>query len=55
MASIPIGQPGIIDGAVWGAHRTVYRKLGRDMWMIILLVVSCMATIWMFDVSRKDD
>ncbi len=55
VASIPIGQPGIIDGAVWGAHRTFYRKLGRDMWMIILLVVSCMATIWMFDVSRKDD
>ena len=55
IADIPIGVPGVIDGAVWGAHKTLYRKLGRDMWMIILLVVSCMATIWMFDVSRRDD
>ena len=55
IADIPIGVPGVIDGSVWGAHRTLYRKLGRDMWMIILLVVSCMATIWMFDVSRSED
>ncbi len=55
IADIPIGVPGVIDGAVWGAHMTMYRRLGRDMWMIILLVASCMATIWMFDVSRKDD
>lgn len=55
IANIPIGQPGIIDGSVWGAHKTMYRHLGRDVWMIIILIVSCMATIWMFDVSRPRD
>ncbi|MBO4700841.1 MAG: apolipoprotein N-acyltransferase [Alphaproteobacteria bacterium] len=55
IADIPIGVPGVIDGSVWGAHMTMYRHLGRDMWMIILLVVSCMATIWMFDVAREKD
>lgn len=55
IANIPIGHPGVIDGAVWGAHKTLYRTLGRDMWMIILLVVSCMGAIWMFDVSHPRD
>ena len=55
IASIPIGQPGVIDGSVWGAHKTMYRLLGRDAWMIMLLIVSCLASIWMFDVSRPRD
>ena len=55
IASIPIGQSGVIDGAVWGAHKTMYRRLGRDAWMIIILIVSCLASIWMFDVSRPRD
>ena len=45
-AMIPIGVAGHIDGTVCGAHRTAYRKFGRDMWMIIILVVSCLGTIW---------
>ena len=51
IADVPIGRPGVIDGAVWGAHKTMYRGVGRDMWMIIILLVSCMATIWMYEVS----
>lgn len=53
IADMPIGEAGILDGRVWGAHKTVYRYLGRDMWMIIILIISCMATIWLADVSRK--
>ena len=55
IANIPINQPGVIDGAVWGAHKTAYRYLGRDAWMIILLIISCLGAIWMFDVSRPRD
>lgn len=55
VADIPIGIAGAIDGAVWGAHKTAYRHIGRDMWMIIILLVSCMATIWMYDVSRDNE
>ena len=55
IASIPIEQPGVIDGSVWGAHKTAYRYLGRDAWMIILLIISCLGAIWMFDVSRPRD
>ncbi|MBP5485311.1 MAG: apolipoprotein N-acyltransferase [Alphaproteobacteria bacterium] len=52
-AMIPIGVSGHIDGGVCGAHRTVYRKLGRDMWMIIILVFSCLGAIWVSGVTRK--
>ena len=52
-AMIPIGIAGHIDGTVCGAHRTAYRRFGRDMWMIIILVVSCLGTIWIAGVTRK--
>ena len=52
-AMIPIGVAGHIDGTVCGAHRTAYRRFGRDMWMIIILVVSCLGTIWIAGVTRK--
>ena len=52
-ASIPIGVAGHIDGTVCGAHRTAYRRFGRDMWMIIILVISCLGTIWIAGVTRK--
>jgi apolipoprotein N-acyltransferase len=53
IASIPIGESGVIDGKVWGAHKTVYRYLGRDMWMIIILIVSCLATIWISETVKN--
>jgi len=52
-AMIPVGVTGHIDGTVCGAHRTFYRKFGRDMWMIIVLVVSCLGTIWIAGVTRR--
>ena len=39
IASIPIGQPGSADGTLCGAHRTVYRRIGRDLCMVIILIV----------------
>ena len=52
LASLPIGQSGILDGTVWGAHDTIYRKIGRDGWMIIILLISCCGVI-MFGAKNK--
>jgi len=52
IASVPIGESGVLDGNVWGAHKTVYRYIGRDMWMIIILIFACMATIWVAETSK---
>lgn len=53
VAEIPIGYAGHLDGFVWGAHNTAYREIGRDNWIIIILIVSCLGTIWISSVSRK--
>lgn len=37
---LSVGQAGYLDGFVWGAHNTVYRTIGRDGWMIIILLFS---------------
>lgn len=37
---LPVGEVGILDGFVWGAHDTLYRKIGRDYWLIIILAFS---------------
>lgn len=36
-----VGDRGVLDGYVWGAHTTPYRIIGLDGWMIIILIVSC--------------
>ena len=41
LSSLPIGQVGVLDGTVWGAHGTMYRKIGRDWMMIIILLITC--------------
>ena len=38
MSSLPIGETGILDGYVWGAHDTVYRSVGLNKTMIIILL-----------------
>lgn len=53
VASIPIGRAGHADGFVCGAHKTLYRTLGINMWMVIILIFSCLATIWISEVSRN--
>lgn len=37
---IPVGVSGYMDGSVFGAHKTLYRKIGRDGWMIIILSIA---------------
>ena len=41
---IGIGDAGYSDGVVMGAHITPYRAIGRDGWMIIILLFSCICT-----------
>jgi apolipoprotein N-acyltransferase len=54
VASLPIGQSGILDGTIWGAHDTIYRAIGRDGWMIIILILSCIGAICMNAPQKKD-
>ncbi len=40
VASLPVGETGVVDSMVWGAHQTPYRTIGRNMIMIILLLIA---------------
>ena len=55
IADIPIGVAGNADATVCGAHKTLYRAIGRDMWMVIILIFSCLCAIWISEVSRNKD
>ena len=48
ISALPIAQSGILDGFVWGAHMTPYRFVGRDGWMIVILLFSCICTISLY-------
>lgn len=37
---LPVGRTGVLDGRVNGAHMTAYRALGRDGWILIILIVA---------------
>ena len=52
LSSLPIGQTGILDGTVWGAHDTIYRQIGRDWMMVIILLVACIGVL-LGDVRKK--
>lgn len=45
ISQIPVGDVGVLDGSVYGVHMTVYRALGRDGWMLIILVLACACAI----------
>lgn len=49
---LPVGDMGILDGCVWGAHMTPYRQIGRNGWMIIILAVAVLGAMIM---SRRKD
>jgi apolipoprotein N-acyltransferase len=51
IAQLPIGASGYLDGRLGGAHMTAYRAIGRDLWMLVILLFSA-ACAWL--VSRKD-
>ena len=55
IAAIPVGQSGVVDAMVNGAHKTAYREIGRDGWMIIILLFACLATIWLSQISNKHE
>lgn len=54
VSQLPIGETGYLDGFVWGDHRTIYRALGRDAWMMIVLVFAILAMSAVSVVARKD-
>jgi apolipoprotein N-acyltransferase len=51
---LPIGAAGHLDGQIGTGHVTVYRKIGRDFWMLIILLFSavCAKSISVF--QKKD-
>ncbi len=53
ISALPIAQAGILDGFVWGAHMTPYRFIGRDGWMIVILLFSCICTISLYTIEKK--
>lgn len=51
---LPIGHAGAIDGTVGGDHKTLYRQIGRDGWMIIILLFSIICVISIREFAKKD-
>lgn len=51
---LPVGQSGSLDGFVWGAHITPYRIIGRDLWMIFILMFSIAVSISIYVFQKKD-
>jgi len=45
LSSLPIGQSGVIDGTVWGAHKTPYRTIGQNGIMTLILLITCIGVI----------
>ncbi len=54
ISALPVGQAGVLDGYVWGAHETPYRLIGRDMWMVIILLFACICAISISGWRMKD-
>ena len=54
ISMMPVGDTGSLDGFVWGAHNTPYRMIGRDMWMIFILMFSISVLISIPLFQKKD-
>lgn len=54
ISALPIGMVGVLDGFVWGAHDTIYRAIGRDAWIIIILLFSCICVLALRPVVRRE-
>ena len=52
-SQIPVGHAGYADGVVFGAHMTPYREIGRDWWMFVILMFSCICTISLYTTQQK--
>lgn len=55
IAEIPVGQAGHVDGTVAGAHKTVYRIVGRDSMMIIILLIACLCSVWIYQIYKPNN
>lgn len=51
---LSVGQNGSLDGFVWGAHETPYRMIGRNVWMIIILLFSTIVSVSISVFQKKD-
>ena len=40
ISSLPIGAVDVLDGYVWGGHKTPYRMIGLNKMMILILLVA---------------
>lgn len=49
-----VGETGVLDGFVWGAHNTPYRTIGRDLWMVFILMFSIFVSISISLFQKKD-
>ena len=54
VSEIPVAEQGYMDGSLYGAHSTIYREIGRDGMMIIILLFSCMCTILLATLEKRD-
>lgn len=41
---LDVGVPGVLDGEISGTHQTLYRTIGRDGWMAILVLFTVLVT-----------
>lgn len=51
---LSVGQNGSLDGMVWGAHMTPYRFIGRNLWMLFILMFSAIVSISIRAFQKKD-
>ena len=54
ISSLNIGKIGFLDGSFYGSHETVYRIIGRDFWMIIILIFVSIYSGSIFLIQKKD-
>ena len=40
ISSLPVGETGVLDGYVWGAHDTIYKIIGLNKTMMIILLLT---------------
>ena len=53
-SELSVGQTGSLDGFVWGAHKTLYRTIGCNIWMMIILLFSTIVSISISVFQKKD-
>ena len=55
ISEIPVAKSGYMDGVISGAHRTIYRLVGCDGWMIIILFLlfSCICLISLYTTQKQ--